>query len=161
MLYPHFEKTVAGNPSQRLLYAGYTIVTIMSVVVFTSLKSFLSSLKIDNSWNNYFEMFKVDQSSFQKTDCMYKQVKEAIQSVEFYSPVPLLWLFLAVFRGSHPEVFLGKGVLKICSKVIGEHLCWSTIDLLWLLGWKDFVYQTQSPRLSPLLEILKPQYSLQ
>ena len=26
-------------------------------------------------------------------------------------------------RSSHPEVFLGKGVLKICSKFTGEHPC--------------------------------------
>ena len=37
------------------------------------------------------------------------------------------------FRSSRPEVFLGKGVLKICSKVTGEHLCRSVIliKLLW------------------------------
>ena len=28
-----------------------------------------------------------------------------------------------VFRSSRPEVFLGKGVLKICSKFTGEHPC--------------------------------------
>ena len=27
------------------------------------------------------------------------------------------------FRGSHPEVFLGEGVLKICGKFTGEHPC--------------------------------------
>ena len=27
------------------------------------------------------------------------------------------------FRNISPEVFLGKGVLKICSKFIGEHSC--------------------------------------
>ena len=34
---------------------------------------------------------------------------------------------------SPPEVFLGKGVLKICSKFIGEHPCRSVISvkLLW------------------------------
>ena len=29
------------------------------------------------------------------------------------------------YRNSHPEVFLGKLVLKICSKFTGEHPCWS------------------------------------
>ena len=29
----------------------------------------------------------------------------------------------AVRRSSPPEVFLGKGVLKICSKFTGEHPC--------------------------------------
>ena len=31
------------------------------------------------------------------------------------------------FRSSHPKVFLWKGVLKICSKVIGEHSCRNVI----------------------------------
>ena len=30
---------------------------------------------------------------------------------------------LSKLRSSHPEVFLGKGILKICSKFIGEHPC--------------------------------------
>ena len=32
-------------------------------------------------------------------------------------------------RSSRPEVFLGKGVLKICSKFIGEHPCRSVISI--------------------------------
>ena len=32
------------------------------------------------------------------------------------------------FRSSHPEVFLGKGVLKICSKFTGEYLSRSVIS---------------------------------
>ena len=34
-----------------------------------------------------------------------------------------------IYRSSHPEVFLGKGVLKICSKFTGEHPCWSEISI--------------------------------
>ena len=36
---------------------------------------------------------------------------------------------LLMFRSSHPEVFLGKGVLKICSKFTGEHPCQSAISI--------------------------------
>ena len=32
-------------------------------------------------------------------------------------------------RSSHPEVFLEKGVLKICSKFTGEHPCRSAISI--------------------------------
>ena len=32
-------------------------------------------------------------------------------------------------RGSRPEVFLRKGVLKICSKFTGEHPCWSVVSI--------------------------------
>ena len=33
------------------------------------------------------------------------------------------------FRRSHPEVFSGKGVLKICSKFTGEHPCQSAVSI--------------------------------
>ena len=33
------------------------------------------------------------------------------------------------YRSSHPEVFLRKGVLKICSKFTGEHPCRSAISI--------------------------------
>ena len=35
---------------------------------------------------------------------------------------------LTLFRSSPPEVFLGKSVLKICSKFTGEHTCRSVIS---------------------------------
>ena len=40
---------------------------------------------------------------------------------------------ILIYRSSHPEVFLGKSVLKICSKFTGEHPYWSlvSIKLLW------------------------------
>ena len=40
---------------------------------------------------------------------------------------------LFIEKSSSPEVFLGKGVLKICSMFKGEHLCRSVISvkLLW------------------------------
>ena len=36
---------------------------------------------------------------------------------------------LSFNRSSRPEVFLGKGVLKICSKFTGEHSCRSAISI--------------------------------
>ena len=38
-------------------------------------------------------------------------------------------LTVTKFRSSLPEVFLGKGVLKICSKLTGEHPCRSVISI--------------------------------
>ena len=38
-------------------------------------------------------------------------------------------LKLTTFRTRRPEVFLGKGVLKICNKVTGEHLSRSVISI--------------------------------
>ena len=36
---------------------------------------------------------------------------------------------LQTFRSSHPEMFLEKGALKICSKFTGEHPCRSVISI--------------------------------
>ena len=33
------------------------------------------------------------------------------------------------FRSSHPEVFLGKGILKICSTFTGKHPCRCAISI--------------------------------
>ena len=38
-------------------------------------------------------------------------------------------LLLIIFRSSRPELFLRKGVLKICSKFTGEHPCRSVISI--------------------------------
>ena len=32
-------------------------------------------------------------------------------------------------KSNHPEVYLGKGILKICSKFTGEHPCRSVISI--------------------------------
>ena len=37
--------------------------------------------------------------------------------------------FKRVYRSSHPEVFLRKGVLKTCSKFTGEHPCRNAISI--------------------------------
>ena len=49
-----------------------------------------------------------------------------------YSPSTIRNLYetnKTLYRSSRPEVFLKKGVLKICSKFIGEHSCRSVISI--------------------------------
>ena len=36
---------------------------------------------------------------------------------------------MQLFASNTPEVFLGKDVLKICSKFVGEHSCRSAISI--------------------------------
>ena len=45
--------------------------------------------------------------------------------------VILLLIIVNSLRNSHPEVFLRKGVLKICSKFTEEHPCRSVISINW------------------------------
>ena len=43
--------------------------------------------------------------------------------------LPLFKINLSIHRSSSPEVFLGKSVLKICSKFTGEQTCRSVISI--------------------------------
>ena len=53
--------------------------------------------------------------------------------------------------GSHPEVFLKKGVLKICRKFTGEHRCGSVISRKLLCNFIEIALQHRcSPVNSPL-----------
>ena len=50
-------------------------------------------------------------------------------------------------RSSHPEVFLGEGALKICSKVTGQHPCQSVISIKLQSNFIEF---TLGDRCSPV-----------
>ena len=45
-------------------------------------------------------------------------------------------------RSSRPEVFLGKGVLKICSKFTGEHPCQINPSLISIGFQRNFIEMT-------------------
>ena len=45
------------------------------------------------------------------------------------------------FRSSHPEVFIGRGVLKICSKFTGEHPCLSVISIKLLCNFNETTHR--------------------
>ena len=47
---------------------------------------------------------------------------------------------LTELRNSRPEVFLGKSVLKICSKFTGEHPCWSAISIKLQSNFIEFTF---------------------
>ena len=63
-----------------------------------------------------------------------RDVQEMIfrnHSLDFLSKILVNYLrkIFSVIRGSSPELFLGKGVLKICSKFTGEHTCRGVISI--------------------------------
>ena len=49
--------------------------------------------------------------------------------------------FKWVYRSSHPEVFLRKGVLKICSKFTGKHPCQSLISIKLLCSFIEIAFR--------------------
>ena len=61
-----------------------------------------------------------------------KPLKGNARGCIFFPGPYLLFLqdkLVSIYRSSPPEVFLGKGVLKICSKFTGEHSCGSAISV--------------------------------
>ena len=57
-------------------------------------------------------------------------------------------------RSSHPEVFLAKGALKICSKFTGEHPCRSVISIKLICKFIEITLR-QGCSLVNLLHIFK------
>ena len=47
-------------------------------------------------------------------------------------------------RSNPPDVFLGKGVLKICSKFTGEHPCQSVISIKFQSNWEKWENKTET-----------------
>ena len=46
-----------------------------------------------------------------------------------------------ICRSIHPEVFLEKGVLKICSRFTGEHPCRSVISIKLLCNFIEIIFR--------------------
>ena len=54
----------------------------------------------------------------------------------------LIWIhYYWIYRSSHTKVFLGKGILKICSKFTVEHPCWSAISIKFLCNFIEITIQ--------------------
>ena len=51
------------------------------------------------------------------------------------------YILLELVRSRRPEMFLGKGVLKICSKFTGEHPCRSLISIKLHCNFIEITFQ--------------------
>ena len=67
---------------------------------------------------------------------LHKSFHESRRLIEWFLHADSDWTIFGltanlpcIFRRIPPEVFLGKGVLKICSKFTGEHPCPSAISI--------------------------------
>ena len=81
-------------------------------------------------------MQKSDDIGVKKENPNFSSFSDS-QKVNFLF-IPLIYLHLSTTQGvcssqciksSYPELFLGKGILKICSKFTGEHPCRSAISV--------------------------------
>ena len=86
---------------------------------------------VEENWRNSREktpqpLHKLGPKKFPNVMFLFDFIKtnyKQIFVVQSALPVSL------TFRSNHPEVFLVKDVLKICSRLTGEHLCWSVISI--------------------------------
>ena len=60
------------------------------------------------------------------------------------------------YRSSHPEMLLGKGVLKICSKFTVEHPCQSAISIKLLCNFDDIALRHECSPVNLLLIFRAP-----
>ena len=63
---------------------------------------------------------------------MLSASKEKVKCIRNYTLSHNSWF--ATFRSSHPEVFLGKCVMRICSKFTGEHP-WFLCNVIEITLW--------------------------
>ena len=91
----------------------------------TAFVSHTLQVKLLHDFRSWFFMHARDIQWLSKTGFIY------ILSSLVHDEALVLFLLLCkiIFRSSQPEVFLGKGVLKICSKFTGEHPCRSAISI--------------------------------
>ena len=107
----------------------------------------------------FFPEFKILKQLFGQTKILFHTLENHFQCRKFslnywdYKLSPIV-----IFRSSHPEVFLGKGVLKICSKSTGEHPYRSVI---WIKLQSNFIEITLQHGSSPinLLHIFRTPFS--
>ena len=90
-----------------------------------------------------FKSFVFVSLLFLKSLPFASEMRKSDQNIKSYCFVPKLTVFQDLFaesyyytkkyiemsRSSPPQVFLGKGVLKVCSKFIGEHPCQSVVSI--------------------------------
>ena len=63
------------------------------------------------------------------------------ENILYLHRIGFKWFFQAkesTKRNNRPEVFLGKGILKLYSKFTGKHPCPSVISIKWHLGMGVF-----------------------
>ena len=68
------------------------------------------------------------------------------------------WIFVKIFRSSHPEVFLEKCILKICSKFTGEHPCRSVSSVKLLCSFIEIILRHWCSPVN-LLDIFRTSFS--
>ena len=114
-IYWHFcfiEKNPRKPASMFILYFSISQENKTKLIVLISF--FSIDQKHDHFWFQFF--FLRSSSSFFNINCLT------------HSGPNFNFIFL-YFRSSRSEVFLGKDVLKICSRFTGEHPCWSVISI--------------------------------
>ena len=104
----------------------------------TNLKSFLIDRLIANN--------TIYRDSLSLTEFSYFNLSEFSEC--FYSLNT--WWFFNVIRSNSPEVFLGKGILKICSKCTGERQCRKVISIKLLKLQSNFIEITLQHGCSPV-----------
>ena len=75
--------------------------------------------------NSWLRLFKLNSIWFEK----YKR------NINRHCAIKKRVAYIYMYRNSHPEVFLGKRVLKICSRFTGENPCRSAISVKLQLYW--------------------------
>ena len=130
------------NTGNRKIYLGVFNPNLLKIVKYVLDKSYskyknMAWVYTQKTTLNIISLFWLKTTDLMSSSC---NMRHFFYSWRYYEK--LCWQSLSKCynrctisnnRSRHPEVFLGKGVLKICSKFTGEHPCRSAIvkQLYW------------------------------
>ena len=109
--------------------------TFMTKVIYKQIYAFVENLKFEISTvncktvtdnENLFLYISESRASDGNMQNIINFITKRVTWNYFYSNI--CWIMLKLSKAAFPEVFLGKGVLKICSKFT-EHAFWNAISI--------------------------------
>ena len=110
---------------ERETHTNLTILSRSRNMIECSMKTY--DLLTRNTIQKYFTLLQ--QSFLMFSTIRLLQAELLIQQRVFLQVISAWIVMSCPYRSSHPDMFLRKGVLKICSKLTGEHPCRSVISI--------------------------------
>ena len=106
--------TLFMSPFLLLLTYYLSLLGLLFILFLYCFTPFFENMRIQNTENSEKENSEIKKKKYKQKE-KWTKIKHSYNMTDY--------------RRSPPKVFLGNGVLKICSKLTGEHPCESLISI--------------------------------
>ena len=145
--YTKTPRVPSGSAEQKQPSRGVLKVFLLCSFIEITLQHGLSPVNLLHIFRTHFLRTPMES-------CFRQKLLIEKQGLHLESLTSERTVFTVVIRSSHPEVLLGKGVLKIYSKFIGRHPCRSAISIKFLCNFIETAFRHECPRVN-LLHIFR------